>query len=308
LLKRYDNEMKKAKFSGVGVALVTPFNNDYSLDFQGLKHLLQHTYAGGKGVDYWVVQGTTGESATLNQAEKKQVLQFVIEQNEGQLPIVYGIGGNNTQEILETIQKTDFRGIDAILSVSPYYNKPSQNGIYEHFRLIAEASPVPVILYNVPGRTASNLKAETTLRLAEHPNIIATKEASGDLIQCMEIAKYKPQDFLLLSGDDLLTNPMIALGAQGVISVLANGFPEIFAQMVNLALQNRFAESSQELFKLLEINPLMYEESNPVGIKQVLEILGICGNQVRLPLLSASENLKNKILSAMPMTVALNEN
>jgi 4-hydroxy-tetrahydrodipicolinate synthase len=299
--------MKKAKFSGVGVALVTPFNNDYSLDFQGLKHLLKHTYAGGKGVDYWVVQGTTGESATLNQAEKKQVLQFVMEHNEAQLPIVYGIGGNNTQEILETIQQTDFSGIDAILSVSPYYNKPSQNGIYEHFRRIADTSPVPVILYNVPGRTASNLKAETTLRLAEHPNIIATKEASGDLVQCMEIAKHKPQDFLLLSGDDLLTNSMIAIGAQGVISVLANAFPEIFCRMVHLALENNFAQSNQELYKLLEINPLMYEEANPVGIKQALEFLGICGNQVRLPLLSASENLKNKIQSTMPVSVWLSE-
>jgi 4-hydroxy-tetrahydrodipicolinate synthase len=299
--------MKKAKFSGVGVALATPFTKDYFLDFQGLKQLLKHTYAGGKGVDYWVVQGTTGESATLNQAEKKQVLKFVLEQNEANLPIVYGIGGNNTQEILETIQQTDFSGVDAILSVSPYYNKPSQNGIYEHFRCIADTSPVPVILYNVPGRTASNLKAETTLRLAEHPNIIATKEASGDLGQCMEIAKFKPQDFLLLSGDDLLTNSMIAIGAQGVISVLANAFPEIFAKMTHLALENNFAQSNQELYKLLEINPLMYEEANPVGIKQVLEYLGVCGNQVRLPLLSASENLKAKIQAAMPANVLVNE-
>ncbi|MCU0447269.1 MAG: 4-hydroxy-tetrahydrodipicolinate synthase [Microscillaceae bacterium] len=299
--------MKKMDFRGVGVALVTPFNEDYSIDFQGFTQLLKHTYAEGKGVDYWVVQGTTGESATLGKDEKKQILQFVIEHNQAQIPVVYGIGGNHTQEILTTIQKTDFAGIDALLSVSPYYNKPSQNGIYEHFRAIADASPVPIILYNVPGRTASNMKAETTLRLAEHPNIIATKEASGDLVQCMEIAKHKPQDFLLLSGDDLLTNSMIAIGAQGVISVLANAFPEIFRKMTHSALQNRFAEANQALYKLLEINPLMYEESNPVGIKQVLQYQGICGNQVRLPLLRASEALQAKIQNAMPSELVLYE-
>lgn len=287
------------KLTGTGVALVTPFQRDGSVDFEGLSKLLKHTYAEGRGVDYWVVMGTTGESATLTATEKQAVLTFVKENNPANIPIVYGIGGNNTQEVVEGIKKTDLSGISAILSVSPYYNKPSQNGLYEHFRFIADASPLPIILYNVPGRTACNMKAETTLRLAEHPNIVATKEASGDLIQCMEIAKSAPKDFLLISGDDLLTVPMISIGAKGVISVLANAFPRGFRAMTDFALQGKYAEASTESFKFLEINPLMYEEANPVGIKQCLTNLGICQNYVRLPLLPASENLQNRIKPLM---------
>lgn len=282
-------------FKGTGVALVTPFKANKAIDFEGLDKVLKHTWANGKGVDYWVVQGTTGESATLSSKEKKEVLQFVKENNPQNLPIVFGIGGNNTQEVIDAINQADFEGISALLSVCPYYNKPTQNGLVAHFTAIADASPVRVILYNVPGRTVTNMKAETTLQLAEHDNIIATKEASCDLIQCMEIMRNKPKDFLLISGDDMHTIPLMSIGAEGVISVLANAFPEIFCQMVNAALQNDFKKASENLFKLLPINPLMYEESNPVGVKQALDLLGVCSAEVRLPLVSASEQLKSKL-------------
>ncbi|KOF02128.1 dihydrodipicolinate synthase [Roseivirga seohaensis subsp. aquiponti] len=277
---------------GTGVALVTPFNEDLTIDFDGLLKLLEHT---AKGVDYFVVQGTTGESATTTAAEKAEILSFVKKNNKTGLPIVYGIGGNNTQSVLDNIKSADLDGVDAILSVSPYYNKPSQEGIYQHFKMIADASPVPVILYNVPGRTQSNISANTTLRLAQHKNIVAIKEASGDLTQCMSISNDAPEDFLLISGDDLLTTPMMATGAVGVISVLANAFPEIFKRITKAAFSADFKASSEATFELIDINPLMYAESNPVGIKQVLEEFGICKNYVRMPLLPASEDLKTKI-------------
>ena len=246
-------------------------------------------------MDYWVVMGTTGEAATLSAQEKQAILDFIKTHNPAQKPIMYGIGGNHTQEVLETLQHTNLEGVSAILSVSPYYNKPSQAGIIQHFTAIADASKLPIILYNVPARTSSNLKAETTLRLAEHKNIIATKEASGDLAQCMEIAKNAPQDFVLLSGDDLLAVPMIATGAKGVISVLANALPTQFSEMIRQALAGNFKEASQLLYGFLEINPLMYEESNPVGVKQILDFQGVCKNYVRLPLLPASESLQKRI-------------
>jgi len=290
------------KLKGVGVALVTPFDEDKRIDFQGLERLLAHTAEGG--VDYWVVQGTTGESATLSFEEKLQVLEFVKSHNPKNLPIVYGIGGNNTQAILNTIEKTNLEGVDAILSVSPYYNKPSQEGIYQHYKLIAENSPLPLILYNVPGRTASKINTETTLRLAGYSNIIASKEASNDLYQCMCIAKDKPSDFLLISGDDMMTVPMISVGGQGVISVLANAFPKIFSDMVHSALKADMKTAQENLAQLIEINPLMYQESNPVGVKQVLELLGVCSNQVRLPLLPASNALKMQIQAKMPNILA----
>tara|TARA_R110000796_G_scaffold77585_1_gene173380 strand:- start:110075 stop:110935 length:861 start_codon:yes stop_codon:yes gene_type:complete len=277
---------------GTGVALVTPFNEDSSIDFDGLLKLLEHT---AKGVDYYVVQGTTGESATTTSAEKAEILSFIKQNNKAKLPIVYGIGGNNTQSVLENIKSTDLEGVCAILSVSPYYNKPSQEGIYQHFKMIADASPVPVILYNVPGRTQSNISANTTLRLAEHKNVVAIKEASGDLTQCMAISKDAPEDFLLISGDDLLTTPMMSFGAVGVISVLANAFPETFKRLTKAALSNDFEASSQATFELIDINPLMYAESNPVGVKHVLEVFGVCKNYVRMPLLPASDELKTKI-------------
>jgi 4-hydroxy-tetrahydrodipicolinate synthase len=283
------------KFFGTGVALVTPFTTTGNVDYKALKKVLQHT---AKGVDYYVVMGTTGESATLSAQEKKDVLQFVINNNPKKLPIVYGIGGNNTKEVVDTIKAANFKGVDALLSVSPYYNKPSQEGIYQHFIAVAEASPVPVILYNVPGRTASNLTAETTLRLASHKNIIGVKEASGNIEQCMKIAKAMPKDFLLISGDDLLTVPLYSVGAKGVISVLANAYPVVFKKMKDHAFAGDFAKASQEQFKLLEINGPMYEEGNPVGVKQLMADMGICSNDVRLPLVPASESLKSKIKKA----------
>lgn len=283
------------KLYGTGVALVTPFDSTGAIDYKALKKLLTHT---AKGVDYYVVMGTTGESVTVSSAEKQEVLNFVKKNNTAKLPIVYGIGGNNTQAVLDTIRSTDLKGVDAILSVSPYYNKPSQEGIYQHFKAIADASPLPIILYNVPGRTASNLTAETTLRLAAHKNIIGIKEASGNLEQSMRIAKSMPKDFLLISGDDLLTVPLYAIGGKGVISVLANALPIPFKKMKAFAFAGNYTKASQYQFSLLEINGPMYEESNPVGIKQLLSELGVCGNHVRLPLIPAAEGLKKKITKA----------
>ena len=283
------------KFLGTGVALITPFTASGNVDYQALKKVLQHT---AKGVDYYVVMGTTGESATLSSQEKKDVLQFVINNNPKKLPIVYGIGGNNTKEVVDAIKATNFKGVDALLSVSPYYNKPSQEGIYQHFIAVADASPVPVILYNVPGRTASNLSAETTLRLAVHKNIFAVKEASGNVEQCMKIAKAMPKNFMVISGDDLLTVPLYSIGAKGVISVLANAYPVVFKKMKDYAFAGDFAKASQEQFKILEINGPMYEEGNPVGVKQVMSDLNLCSNHVRLPLMPASEGLKKRIKEA----------
>jgi len=277
---------------GTGVAMVTPFDESGKVDFSSLKKVLAHT---AKGVDYYVVMGTTGEAATVTREEKKKVLDFVKDNNPKNLPIVFGIGGNNTQEVIETIAHTDLNGVDAILSVSPYYSKPSQEGIVRHFLAIADASPLPIILYNVPARTSSNLSAETTLRLAQHKKIIGIKEASGSLEQCMRIAKQKPKDFMLISGDDLLTLPMYAIGGVGVISVLANAFPVIFKKMKEYVLSGDYARASDEQFKLLEINGPMYEEGNPVGVKEVMAQMGICSNAVRLPLFPASTALKIKI-------------
>lgn len=280
------------QFYGTGVALATPFNDDYTIDYNGLEKLIDHTIKGG--VDYLVALGTTGEVATLNTTEKKQVLAACLKYNAERVPVVYGIGGNNTQAVLDEIANTDFTGIDAILSVSPYYNKPSQAGIIAHYRAIADACPVPVILYNVPGRTMSNLSAETTLSLANHPNIIGIKEASGNLEQCMRIAAGKPQDFLLISGDDLMTKALYGIGGVGVISVLANALPETFHKLCH----GTDSESKEAAFSLLEINDLMYKEGNPVGIKNLLCHLGICDDQVRLPMLRASMELNQLIKAA----------
>ena len=282
--------MKQLK--GTGVALVTPFLDNGQIDFRSLKKLLSHT---SKGVDYYVVMGTTGESATLSKTEKKEVLRFVQENNPKKQPIVYGIGGNHTAQVLEEIDATNFKGITAILSVSPYYNKPSQEGIYQHFSNVADRSPVPVILYNVPGRTSSNLTAETTLRLTNHKNIIGIKEASGNLEQCMKIAKEKPKDFMLISGDDLLTLPLYSVGAVGVISVLANAYPVVFKKIKEYAFTGKYDKAQNELFKLIDINGPMYEEGNPVGVKYLLSLKGICTANVRLPLVPASEKLQMKI-------------
>ncbi|MBL3655940.1 4-hydroxy-tetrahydrodipicolinate synthase [Fulvivirga sediminis] len=282
-----------SKLYGTGVALVTPFDKEDNIDYQSYKRLL--SYTAKQGVDYYVVLGTTGEGSTISLADKAKILDFTKENNEDNLPIVYGIGVNDTNATLRITKETDLTGVDAILSVSPYYSKPSQEGIFQHYTKIADSSPVPVILYNVPGRTGSNMSAETILRLAEHDNIIGVKDASGNIEQALTICKYKPEDFMLISGDDMLTVPLYSIGASGVISVLANAFANIFHNIKEAAAQGDFQKASTEAFKLLEINPHMYSESSPVGIKQLLAELGICENHVRLPLVPASQSLKEVI-------------
>lgn len=277
------------KFQGTGVALVTPFNSDNSVDFEGLARLLDFT---GKAVDYYVVLGTTGESATTTSIEKAEILQFIKDNNPSNLPIVYGIGGNNTNQVAEDIANANLDGVDAILSVSPYYNKPSQAGIVAHYEYLADRSPIPIILYNVPGRTMSNLTAETTLTLSKHPNIIGIKEASGDLDQCRKIINGMDPNFFLTSGEDLLTSDLVEMGGIGVISVLANGFPSEFCGVAKAGLAGDFTKSQSIIASFEKINPLMYAESNPVGVKEVLNQKGVCSNVVRLPLLEATASLK----------------
>lgn len=274
------------------MALVTPFTETLAVDFKALKKLLQHT---AKGVDYYVVMGTTGESVTCSDEEKAKVLQFVKDNNPKGLPVVYGIGGNNTAHVVDEIKAADLQGVTAILSVSPYYSKPSQEGIYRHYKAVADASPVPVLLYNVPGRTGSNVTAETTLRLAGHKNIIGVKDACGTMEQFLKIAKEMPKDFLLLSGDDMWALPVYALGGKGVISVLANAYPQVFKKIKEYAFAGSFPKGALEQAKLLEINGPMYEEANPVGVKYVLSKMGIIAPHVRLPLAGPSEALKTKI-------------
>ena len=284
-------------FHGTGVALVTPFTPDLAVDYAGWRHLLDFCIEGG--VDYLVVNGTTGESPTTTAAERAELLRTAVEHVAGRVPLVYGIGGNDTMAAEELFRTTELRGVAAILSASPAYNKPSQPGLIAHYTRLADASPLPIILYNVPGRTASNITAETTLRLARHPNIMGIKEASGNMEQCLAIAAGKPKDFLLLSGDDLLTPALIACGAEGIISVMANAFPKRFAELTHAALAGDFATARAGLFSLLPLNPMMYEESNPVGVKAALEGLGVCGAAVRLPLLEATEGLKDRIRRAL---------
>jgi len=281
------------KFHGVAPALVTPMNDDRSINWNGLKKLIQHVSDGG--VDYLVVQGTTGESATTTSDEKKQIVATIQEANSKKLPIVYGLGGNNTESLINQIKSTSFEGIDAILSVCPYYNKPSARGVIAHYEAIADACPVPVIMYNIPGRTGINMSAQTVLKLAEHKNIIGIKEASCIIEQCMEIAYHKPTDFLLISGDDVQAVPIIAIGGVGVMSVIANAFPHQFTSMIHLALAGDFKAASKELGKFLTIDPYLYEEGNPVGVKKLLENQGLFGAQVRMPLASASEELGKKL-------------
>lgn len=283
-------------FHGTGVALVTPFLPDGTVDTAGLANITKHVM---QGVDYIVALGTTGESATLTTKEKDLVLDTVRKEMAGTKPLVLGHGGNDTAKLISQMKDMDFSGVDAVLSVSPFYNKPSQAGILAHYRAFADACPVPVILYNVPGRTGSNISAATTLELARHPNIIGTKEASGNVEQCMAIAKGKPNDFRLISGDDLLTPSLIAIGAEGVISVLANAWPIEFNQMVKLSMETKYTEASAFWKKWLDLNPMLYEEGNPVGIKAVMKELGLCGDTVRLPLLSASAGLAERIRKAI---------
>jgi 4-hydroxy-tetrahydrodipicolinate synthase len=282
-----------ADIRGTGVALITPFNNDGTIDYDALKNLIVHVSTNGS--DYIVVLGTTGETATLSKNEKKQVLEFVKANNPKKLPIVYGLGGNNTAEILEEIKAINFEGIKAILSVSPYYNKPSQEGLFLHYTAIADACPVPVILYNVPGRTAMNLQSKTVVRLSAHKNIIGVKEASGDLVQCMEILAGCPKDFMLIAGDDLLAVPMIAIGGVGSIAVLANIYPQKFSSMIRYSLEGNFKAANELLLGFTGLNPLLYTEGNPVGAKAALAIQGHIKNNVRLPLAKSSEELYKTI-------------
>ncbi len=286
--------MAHKKIRGTGVAIVTPFNEDKTIDFPALRNLVEYLIKGG--IDFLVVLGTTGESATLTSDERNQVLDFVIEVNNGRLPIVAGFGGNNTQAVINSIKaRGDFSRIDAILSVAPYYNKPNQRGLYEHFIAIAEVSPVPVILYNVPGRTRSNISAETTLRLAEHANIMAIKEASGDFGQIMEIVRNKPGDFTVLSGDDAITLPLISIGVEGVISVVVMVYPEEMSQMVRLALEGKYAQARQLHYKILPMTNAIFEDGNPAGVKAALSIKGMIKNELRLPLVPVNERTYQKI-------------
>lgn len=285
---------KNSKFKGTGVAIVTPFTKDGNVDFKSLEKLVNHIIKGG--IEYVVVLGTTGESVTLSKDEKAAVVQHVIETVDKRVPIVMGLGGNNTQEILNSLKKESFAHIDALLSVSPYYNKPNQRGIYQHFKAIAEASPLPIILYNVPARTSSNMTADTTLKLAnDFKNIIAIKEASGNLEQCMKIIKYKPKDFLVISGDDLLTLPIIASGGDGVISVVANAFPKDYSEMTRQILAGNVKEAQKLHYKLTDITEQLFADGNPAGIKTVLELMKICPSNVRLPLVKVNKATQNAL-------------
>jgi 4-hydroxy-tetrahydrodipicolinate synthase len=286
------------KLKGTGVAIVTPFNTDRSVDYTSLEKLVNHLIS--NGINYLVVQGTTGESVTLSQTEKEETLAFIIKVNNGRLPIVLGIGGNCTNTVVEAFKNTNTTGVDAILSVSPYYNKPTQEGIYQHYKAISEVSLLPIILYNVPGRTSSNVLPATTLRLAnDFDNIIAVKEAAGSLEQCMEIINNKPAGFLVISGDDALTLPMIASGGDGVISVLANAFPKGFSDMVSAALNNEIVTARALHYKYFEMIHYLFIEGNPAGVKAALKELDITGDTVRLPLVNVSPETNNKIKELM---------
>ncbi len=278
---------------GTGVALVTPFAADFSVDFAALGQLIQFVL--DNGVDYLVTLGTTGETATLTEQEKQEIIQFTYKVAAGKVPVVVGIGGNNTQELLHQLATYPLEQAAAVLSASPYYSKPSPAGIIAHYKAVAAASPKPVVLYNVPGRTASNLTADMTLTLAQVPNIIGIKEASGNMVQCMHLIKQAPADFLIVSGDDHLTLPLIACGMQGVISVAANCFPRPFAQMVKHALQGDFAAARPLHYQCLEGNDLLFAENNPAGVKAFLTELGIIKNVLRLPLVPLSAPVHQQV-------------
>ena len=289
--------MVQDKFKGSGVALVTPFTATGSIDYAALGALIDHCIHGG--ISYLVSLGTTGESVTLSKEEKKAVLKFTVSRSSGRVPIVAGYGGNNTAEVINDMEQGDWEGIDAILSVSPSYNKPTQAGIIAHFKAIAAVAPRPVILYNVPGRTSSNMAAETTAILAQEKNIIGIKEASGNMSQCMQVVMHTPREFLKLSGDDNITLPLIALGFDGVISVSGQGFPRQFSKMVSEALKGDFAAARKLHYSLVDITDMLFAEGNPAGIKYVLSLLNVCEPHVRLPLVGISEGLQQKIKEQM---------
>lgn len=275
--------MVQTKFTGLGIALLTPFNEDESVDYTALGRLLDYQLQ--NGIDYLVVLGTTAETPTLSESEKKSIIQFVQNKVKGSVPIVLGLGGNCTKAVVDKLKNDDFTGIDAILSVVPYYNKPSQEGMYQHYKAIAEASPVPVIMYNVPGRTGVNMQVDTTIRLArEFDNIIAIKEASGNMDQINDIIKKKPKDFMVISGDDGITYPLITMGAQGVISVIGNAFPKEFGRMVRLSLQGDYESARMIHQKFTDLFDLLFVDGNPAGAKCMLSLMGYINNKLRLPL------------------------
>lgn len=286
------------KFKGTGVAIITPFKNDTSIDFSALGRTVNHVIKGG--VNYIVAMGTTGEASTLTKDEKHALISYVIESVDNRVPLVIGIGGNNTQEVINTIRETDLDGIDGILSVAPYYNKPGQRGLFQHFKAIATCSPVPVIIYNVPGRTSCNISSDTCLELAhECENIVATKEASGDIAQIMRIVKGKPENFLVISGDDMMTLPVIAAGGSGVISVLANVFPAECSELVNMALKSNFKAARDIQFRFIESIELLFADGNPAGVKAFLSIMNLCQNNLRLPLVPVNRTIFSSIQKAM---------
>jgi 4-hydroxy-tetrahydrodipicolinate synthase len=279
---------------GTGVALVTPFKSDFSVDIEALNTIVNYSIE--NGIEYLVVMGTTAENATLSAQEKELVIETIVTANNGRLPLVLGVGGNNTLQIVEELKTRDLSAFQAILSVSPYYNKPTQEGIYQHFKAIAEASPVPVLLYNVPGRTSSNMLPSTVLRLAfDFPNIIGIKEAAGDLVQAMKIIQHKPKDFLVISGDDMIALPMVLAGGAGVISVIGQGFPKEFSEMIRLGLNKKVDAAFDLHYKLADSIDMIFEQGNPAGIKEVFKALAIADNVVRLPLVSVDENLSKRI-------------
>lgn len=286
--------MNRGVPKGVGVALITPFHNDGSIDFNGLERLLEHCINGG--VDYFVVNGTTAENPTLSKEERYAVLDFVLEKNANRLPVVFGIGGNSTMAVAQEMSAFNVDGVSALLSASPYYNKPTQEGIYKHYKALSEASSLPIILYNVPGRTSSNISAETTLRLAaDFENIVAIKEASGNLDQITELVLGRPEGFKIISGDDNLTFAMLGIGCDGVISVSGQGVPEVFCKVYDEAVQGNWSASKEAHLSLFNLTNLLFAEGNPAGIKAVLEIREICGDHVRLPLVPATSRLKASI-------------
>ncbi len=282
------------EFIGTGVALVTPFDNHNNVDFNALERLVNHQIE--NGIDYLVVQGTTGEPATLTPEERDEVRKAIVKINNGRLSLVLGIGGNNTQAILDEIKASDLTAFDAILSVAPYYNKPTQEGFYQHFKAIAEVSPKPIILYNVPGRTSKNMEPQTVFRLAsDFSNIIAIKEASNNVHQYLELIKNKPEEFLVISGDDDLVLGIVLAGGAGVISVLGQAYPKEFSDMIQLGLDGNAKEAYKIHYKLMDIIGLIFEENNPAGVKALMKTMGICHRNVRLPLVEATAELQQKI-------------
>lgn len=283
-----------SKFLGTGVALVTPFKSDLSIDHEALANIVNFNI--DNGTDYLVICGTTGESVTITKEEKQAVIETISKANNGRLPLVLGIGGNNTASVIEEIKATDLSGIDAILSVSPYYSKPTQEGLYQHFKALAEVCPIDIILYNVPGRTSKNMDVETALRLAnDFDNIVAVKEAGNNVAQYLQLLKNKPEDFLIISGDDDLALGVVLAGGAGVISVIGQAFPKAFSEMVRLGLKGEAKAAYSIHFKLMDIVGYIFEENNPAGIKAVFEALNLCQDTVRLPLVPASKALKEKI-------------